>query len=311
MDALTIATVAVETGLAKEVLRKWESRYGFPVPVRDDAGNRVYSSEQTARLKLIKRLMDEGMRPGQIVGLDEDSLLQLIARKKPDASDAAQPESSRQLIGWLQTRDPELLRKQMGSELARAGLGSFVLDVLPVMNRLVGEAWMDGEIAIRDEHLYTEIVQGLLREASYRLTDFTARPRILLATPSGELHTLGVLMVESVLSINGACCTSLGAQLPIPEIVMAAQEYQADVVGLSFSASFPVRKIPPLLKSLRMDLPDEIQLWAGGGGIAALERTPRGVVLLPHLSDAVAALEKFRQRFPHKSKKAVVEGGLG
>ena len=40
-----IAAVERDTGLSKDVLRVWERRYGFPVPGRDDHGERVYPAE--------------------------------------------------------------------------------------------------------------------------------------------------------------------------------------------------------------------------------------------------------------------------
>jgi len=39
---LSISAVERETGLSKDVLRKWESRYGFPSPERDAVGERAY-----------------------------------------------------------------------------------------------------------------------------------------------------------------------------------------------------------------------------------------------------------------------------
>jgi len=40
--ALSIAAVERETGLSKDVLRKWETRYGFPAPLRDGFGERAF-----------------------------------------------------------------------------------------------------------------------------------------------------------------------------------------------------------------------------------------------------------------------------
>ena len=56
--ALSIAAVERETGLAKDTLRVWEKRYGFPAPLRDAAGDRLYPSAQVVQLKLIRRLSD-------------------------------------------------------------------------------------------------------------------------------------------------------------------------------------------------------------------------------------------------------------
>ena len=75
---LPIAAVERETGLAKGSLRVWEKRYGFPQPLRDDAGDRLYPPDQVQRLKLIGRLLDAGHRPGKVVGLSSLALQALI-----------------------------------------------------------------------------------------------------------------------------------------------------------------------------------------------------------------------------------------
>ncbi|MBV5332313.1 MerR family transcriptional regulator, partial [bacterium] len=62
----SIAAVERDTGLSKDVLRMWERRYGFPLPLRDPNGERSYPAEQVDRLRLIKRLMDQGHRPGKL-----------------------------------------------------------------------------------------------------------------------------------------------------------------------------------------------------------------------------------------------------
>src|SRR5947209_13504875 len=48
-----------ETGLSKDVLRVWERRYAFPRPKRDAHGERQYSSADVAKLRAIKRLMED------------------------------------------------------------------------------------------------------------------------------------------------------------------------------------------------------------------------------------------------------------
>jgi len=62
----SIASVERDTGLSKDVLRMWERRYGFPNPARDSNGERLYPAAQVERLSMIKRLMDQGHRPGKL-----------------------------------------------------------------------------------------------------------------------------------------------------------------------------------------------------------------------------------------------------
>jgi hypothetical protein len=46
-----------------------------------------------------------------------------------------------------------------------AGLQKFVLETITPLNQAVGDAWMQGELQIFEEHLYTEQMQVALRTA--------------------------------------------------------------------------------------------------------------------------------------------------
>ena len=48
--ALHIREVVRTTGLRREQLYMWQRRYGFPSPLRDGFGDRVYPPDQVARL---------------------------------------------------------------------------------------------------------------------------------------------------------------------------------------------------------------------------------------------------------------------
>ena len=71
--ALHIREVVRITGLRREQLYMWQRRYGFPAPLRDPFGDRVYPPDQVARLKLIKQLLSEGWRAGAVVPLADSA----------------------------------------------------------------------------------------------------------------------------------------------------------------------------------------------------------------------------------------------
>ncbi|CAN5864588.1 HTH-type transcriptional repressor CarH [soil metagenome] len=296
-----IAAVSEETGIAKEVLRKWEQRYGFPAPVRDVSGVRRYCKGQIERLKLLKQLMDDGLRPGQLVSLAESELASLIAAKHLNIAVVKKSQIASDIIQWLKAYDPDLLRAELRREMLRRGLREFVLTAMPAMNRAVGDAWASGDISVKDEHLYTESVQELIRIALAPLRStgpVRGTPRILLTTLTGEAHTLGILMLEVLMTLEGATCISLGAQTPLPEIAAAVEHYQINIIALSFSVSFAKKKILLLLRELRSSCPPPTQLWAGGSGVADLDKSPRGLRLLPALPEAIQALQEYRLKYP-------------
>jgi len=290
-----IAAVERDTGLSKDVLRMWERRYGFPVPSRDNNGERCYPAEQVDRLRLIKRLMDLGHRPGKLIATPQEELGSLTSRRsKPAVKDASADDGELgELLTLIKQHDAAAYQQAMLQRLARQGLQRFVQDTVSQLTRQVGEKWEDGSFEVFEEHLFTELTKRLLRQAIATLPGGPRGPRVLLTSVPEEPHVLGLLMVEALFALEGAECIPLGTQMPLLEIGRAAQAHQADIVALSFSLAFPQRQIPGLLQQLRLVLPEKTALWAGGGGVTRIARTD-DAELITTLDDALAALANWR-----------------
>lgn len=292
-----IAAVERDVGLSKDVLRVWERRYGFPTPGRDARGERVYPADQVQRLRLIKRLMDQGHRPGRVLAATQEELesaLSASRRSRPAGTAPGGQQDVRELVDLIRGHDAAAYLVALQQRLARQGLRHFVQDTVAPLGCLIGEAWERGQVQVFEEHLFTELTARTLRQAVAAIPPGGA-PRVLLTTLPNEPHGMGLLMAEALLALDGAQCVSLGTQTPIVEIAQAAQAYGADVVALSFSAAFPQRQAPALLQHLRATLAPAVELWAGGAGAAAL-RAPEGVLALASLDDALAALREWRER---------------
>lgn len=291
----SIAAVERDTGLSKDVLRVWERRYGFPMPERDGNGERLYPAEQVNRLRLIKRLMDQGHRPGKLLAMPVEQLAELAPRRPAALVKSARPESEdlAELLALLKLHDAASYQQALQQGLARQGLQRFVQDTVAPLTQRVGEAWENGSFEVFEEHLFTELTKRVLRQAISALPGGKRSPRILLTSVPDEQHVLGLLMAEGLLALEGAECIPLGTQMPLVDICRAARAHQADIVALSFSTAFPQRQIGGLLQQLRQDLAPEVALWVGGGGIARVQAIA-GVDLLGTLDDAVAALGRWR-----------------
>ncbi len=294
-----IAAVERDTGLSKDVLRMWERRYGFPVPERDAHGERVYPAEQVERLRLIKRLMDQGHRPGKLIGVPVEALSGLAPRRPRAAESAPTPDAGEldEVLALIKRHDSAGYQQAMQQRLARQGLQRFVQDTVAPLTEKVGEAWESGSFQVFEEHLYTELTKRLLRQVIAALPATGRAPRVLLTSVPDEPHMLGLLMAEAMLALEGADCVPLGSQMPLLEISRAAEAHRADIVALSFSVAFPQRQIPGLLQQLRQMLPADVDLWAGGQGVARVA-PPSGVQLFPSLDEAIAALCTWRAAHP-------------
>lgn len=295
MPHFNISAVERDTGLSKDVLRMWERRYGFPLPERDSNGERTYPNQQVERLRLIKRLMDQGHRPGKLIPASDEYLTELgqqRAKKAPVRDEAAIDELI-PLLDLIKQRDAQGYQQAMQQRLARQGMQGFVQDTIAPLTRRVGEAWEDGSFEVFEEHLFTELTKRLLRQAISALPGGKRSPRVIMTSVPDEQHVIGLLMVEAILTLEGAECIPLGTQMPLLEIARAAEAHQADIVALSFSTAFPQRQIPGLLQQLRMALPATTGLWVGGAGVARLAKQ-EGVLPLHSFDDAIRALADWR-----------------
>ena len=307
---LPIAAVERETGLGKDTLRAWERRYGFPVPVRDALGVRGYPRSLVDRLALIRRALLAGQRPGRLLAMpaaELDALLAGLAREPERRAPVGPPPpvlDVREGLVALRNGGAEALRHWLTLGLARTGLASFVVDGIAPLTVAVGEAWLDGSIAVYEEHLYSEALQAVLRSA---LVPFeagleTRAPRLLLTTVPGEAHGLGLLMAEAMLTLEACRCQSLGTQTPLGDIVAAAAAHRIDVVALSFSASLPAPQALAALAELRARLPAGVALWAGGASSALNGLRVPGIRVmagLVELRDAVADWRKDSDQSAH------------
>lgn len=291
---LNISAVERETGLSKDVLRMWERRYGFPDPRRDDNAERQYAPDQVAKLRAIKRLMDSGMRPGKLMECSLDELNALADTRAEPRREASAPVLERDMLMLLKTHDAAGVQHALANMLMRQGLQRFVLETVTPLNRAVGESWMRGELAVFEEHLYTEQMQVTLRTAINAFPRQAGNPRILLTTFPGEQHVLGLLMVEAMLVPEGAQFISLGTQTPIADIRDAALAHKTQLVALSFSGAFPLRQAGEGLATLRKQLPPPLALWAGGEMTRRIRKSLPGVLLIPDLASAIPALKSWR-----------------
>ena len=308
---LSIAAVERDTGIGKDTLRVWERRYGFPMPGRDANDERIYPMAQVEKLRVIKRLMDQGHRPGRIVAQSIEALQHLsrgeASLQPSQVADAVHArEDLMAYIAMLQTQDHEGIRRELLKTLSQNGLQHFVTDVVAPLTGMVGDAWARGDLAVHEEHLYTETVGSLLRQAIVALPKANEgnEPAVLLTTFPQEAHGLGLLMVESLLTLQGCRCVSLGTQTPVRDIAQAATAHSADVVALSFSVNMNTNHVVDGLTELNLLLPASIEVWAGGAAPALRRRQIERVLVLQELNSITDAINNWRRQKSKAEGKA-------
>jgi methanogenic corrinoid protein MtbC1 len=284
-----IAAVERDTGVGKDALRVWERRYGFPAPIRDANGERLYSQMELDKLRLVQRLMNQGHRPGKLMALDMNTLSAMLNVNNANVA----MERDAEIVTILKQHQSSELHRYLNNLLIEQGLARFVTETLVNMNTQVGDAWMHGRLAIFEEHAYSEQIQSLLRLTISQINTDVSSPKVLLTTLPGEEHTLGVLMCEALLTLNQVACVNLGAQTPVTEINSAVRAHQADILCLSCSAAYPKNQCLQSLAELRKLLPAQVEIWVGGQGVPRT-KLPVGINAIRAFPELTGALLAWR-----------------
>ncbi len=282
------------TGVSSDTLRMWERRYGFPKPVRNESQVRVYTDADIERLVLVSRALKAGFRSGEVILRETEELRALLVsatRAEPEV--APHTPSIESLMARLIADDPQGLREELRQSVALLGPKQFLTEVAAPLVEQVGSAWAAGRIAVRHEHLVSEVLSSKLRLLLSAYEDRPGGPVVLLATLSEEQHGLGLDMVALYLALEGATPRLLGVNTPPDQIAEAAIAFSADVVGVSISEASDMMVTEAQLRKVLSALPLDIEVWLGGSNARKISlRDPRlqQVVTWHDLDGAVARL---------------------
>lgn len=101
----------------------------------------------------------------------------------------------------------------------------------------VGSAWERGDIDVYREHRATRIAQMAVGELRRLVGETSAGGRIAVgAAPCGDPYSLASAMAELVLTELGWNATDLGPNTPVPSLLRAASELNAQLVWLSVTS---------------------------------------------------------------------------
>ena len=285
--------IELRTGFGVEQLRKWRQRFGFP-PAQYDAGGRaIYSRDTVDRLLVIKRLLEAGFRPGQVVAQSAAENLRLTADLNQLKPEVERSDSTNALISLLSHPDSEAFKALLVEQRAERTMLDFVQHTITPLMIGIGDAWASGEIDVYHEHLCSSMIERYLISQTLKSKPKRAFPVFLFALPPGERHELGLLMVEAVMAEAGAYIVNVGTDIPLNSLRLAAADCKADVVVLTFSFSYPLRDVVPTLAHLRRLLPQSTQIWAGGAGLLQVKRAPKGVRIIYNFEEAITGLGKL------------------
>jgi len=294
----SIGEVSSLTGLSTHMVRVWERRYGRPEAIRLPSGHRRYDDGHVCWLRAVAELLSYGHRPGRLMERSQPELDALLDEER--GSEAAEQAEFRAIVASVVEEGGQVLRDRLDAQIRADGVRTTVHEFIAPLMKVVGQQWADGNLAVRHEHVMSEVLVDALRTLRTRISPaevppVEGGPHLVLATLPDERHGLGLEMVHLLGAMAGLKAEVLGVDLPIEEIAATAERFPGSAVGISVSLNAAGPQADKQLAELRAALPESQELLVGGQGARAGRRGPRGI----HYLDGLDAFENWvRERYP-------------
>ena len=199
--------------------------------------NRITDEQRDAALDLIydRRRYEDGV----LVYDPLTHFLEVFADAKSVSADRADELAGLPLFERLQRRiidgEAKGLQSDLDEALQTKPALEIVNDVLLPGMRIVGDLFGSGEMQLPFVLQSAEVMKTAVAhlEPHMEKTDESGKGTIVLATVKGDVHDIGKNLVDIILSNNGYSVVNIGIKQPIGTILQAAQEAQADVIGMS------------------------------------------------------------------------------
>jgi|tagenome__1003787_1003787.scaffolds.fasta_scaffold20959341_6 DNA-binding transcriptional MerR regulator len=249
---LRIGELSRRTGVAPEVLRAWESRYGVLRPERSAGGFRLYSEDDVRRIETMQRLIGGGVSTGEAA---RASLAERAASPSPPAMRLAE------LSAAVEALDEAAAHTLVDAAIAELSVDALLTSlVLPLLGEL-GRRWESGHVSIAHEHFASTFLRGRLLGLA-RGWGRGGTPHVLLACAPDEEHDLPLIALGLALRGRGARITYLGARTPYESLADAVAQLRPDICVVSATVPLGGRG-EKLLKSIA----ERTRLLFGGPGV--------------------------------------------
>ncbi len=158
---------------------------------------------------------------------------EVTAEEEAHATDDMEPEEA---LHWhILRRKKDGVEAQIDASVDKIGAVPTLNEVLLPAMKEVGDKFGAGELILPFVLQSAEVMKRAVAQLEKYLDKIEGYTKgtVVLATVFGDVHDIGKSLVNTILTNNGYTVVDLGKQVPISQIIDAAQEHNATAIGLS------------------------------------------------------------------------------
>jgi DNA-binding transcriptional MerR regulator len=304
---LTVAVVARRLGVAPATLRTWARRYELGPSLHTAGSHRRYTTEDFARLVVMRRLTHEGVSPAEAaqvalstpaVSLDQVGQAEIAQLDRRDQEPSSAGPTYRALGRLVPVQDVRRVARGLNRaaltmdargvaqliqrQIVVAGVVSTWEEVMVPVLQNIGRRWEATGEGVEVEHLFAEAAMASLSAVAGRLDQPRNTAQVLLSCVEDEQHSLPLHAAAAGLAERGVSVRQLGARVPTEALAAAVRRTGPAVTLVYASMPVPERALELVLRRTRPNA--QIMLGGPGWGRPTL---PAYAELVESLGDAV------------------------
>lgn len=280
MQYFNIQVASQLSGVASATIRAWEKRYKAISPQRGENKHRLYSEQDIEKLSILFKLTEVGQSIGKIAHLNLVELKILYQQLfnqdfKVTSTDSLLftneeiEKSLKSFLIALESYKIDIISHELDKINSALGPRDLCLKILVPLFREIGHRVERGNLNVAQEHTLSAIFSfhiGQMIARNYQNKNLR-KGHILISTPEGELHELGI-MASALLCVHyGLKFIYLGPNLPAKSLAEAAHALKPQAILLGITKGIDLTENKTLieyLNELEQQRISASNLWIGG-----------------------------------------------
>ncbi|MEP7286290.1 MAG: MerR family transcriptional regulator [Chloroflexota bacterium] len=307
--------VEQQTTIPAATLRAWERRYLLMEPKRTTSGYRLYSERDVALLHWVRNQMNEGLTISRVVA-KLDSLrasnepIWIEIEEKPIVLRHELALPPRDLVAPLYQALIALDEYSAGKIIEQAfalyAMQTVSVEIIRPVLVEIGEAWHRGDILIATEHFASTYLRGRLLVMLQAYIPRPDMPMIFVGCAPSELHEGGALIFALMLRQQGYNVIYLGQDVPIDDIVKAAQDKHPAMICMAATSPITAGLLHDIQEQLAQIEPPAPIFAYGGQAFdtnSKLRESVAGYYLGSDPRDSISLINDLLRSngYPHKA----------
>lgn len=230
------------TGVKSHTIRIWEKRYGILSPMRSDSNLRSYTLNDLRKMLNINLLIHDGLKVSKVAKLGATEIETMVNEIR--SAKVVKIPSIHLFKLAMMTFDQSLFLETSDSLLNRMPFEELFLEHYMQLLDEVGLMWQTGNIQPAHEHFISCLIRMVTinqTAVSTKRIKKDAQPDYILFLPYGEIHELGLLFLNYLISSKGKNAVYLGSNISLDNLNELTKLFK-NVTYITYLTVLPAEK---------------------------------------------------------------------